>query len=271
MGHLSDTEHHKNLVKSITAMANSGNPVAIAAASQLYASNSVQLDENVRKIVKMDPYTSFMIISKSLSHVPTFREHKYFNDIQKPRATLMSTIAFSVFAALFGKFMWIIRIRSSDELKKLMSKDKEQTATLRKIFLKKQTIGRAFFLLLLYDLVASHFLQYASGESLSFTSEIPIPRINKLKEYSFYYQPLTSVYPLVETTIFILGFLTLVRRYRYVVFPMILTGAYYHQDLWRAIPLLNYVVDESYNKVENQIHSVHDKTRKLLDTFGIEI
>jgi hypothetical protein len=163
-------------------------------------------------------------------------------------ANIFTTIFFSTFAAVYGKIMWMIRSKLSPSYYRLAKIDKEQASQLRKLFLRERVIGRSVFALLFFDLVASTFLRYTSGEDISFIGDYPI-RVPP--EYRYKY-PLSSLYPIIQTSIFLLAALWSIRKYRFVVLPLVISGCYYNQALVREIG----VIDTIFKKFDSVLDRI---------------
>jgi len=68
-------------------------------------------------------------------------------------------------------------------------------------------------------------MKFASGKKLGFNRDAPIA----LPDNSSHL-PLTSVYPIVQISLFTLGTIYAIQYYRYVVFPLFLAGVFYHYE-----------------------------------------
>jgi hypothetical protein len=112
-------------------------------------------------------------------------------------------------------------------------------------FLKTRYVGRKLFALLALDMLAQRFMKYASTEKLSlelkeedFQTSLLDTKIvyDLLKEFndSVAVQTppaLSSVYPVVQTGLFGMGAVALLKNTRFVVLPLTIAAAYNHRDL----------------------------------------
>jgi len=204
----------------------SGNPIAMATAAELYRKiENFKDDDKTSEIFKKLNESRFQnqaITDIGLKLIPEPQKTK-----SNLKADILTTLGFSTFAAVYGKIMWTIRSAITPTYYQLAKIDREKASQKRKLFLRERIIGRSVFTLLFFDLMASTFMRYASSEDISFIGDYPV-RIPP--EYRYQY-PLSSLYPIIQTSIFLIGALWIIQQHRFVALPLILSGCYYNQDL----------------------------------------
>jgi len=154
------------------------------------------------------------------------------------QASEYSTIAFALFAALWGKFRWYFGLKLSPTYRNLIKgQDPVLAKSLTKHFLRQRGVGSVVLYLLGMDLISSYLLKHASGKKLGFNSNSPIhiPENN-------YHIPLLTIYPFIQTTLFTLSTIIAIQRQRYVVLPLILAGVFYNYEAFQSREL-NQVLD----------------------------
>jgi len=222
-------------------------PLAVATAQQLATllPQTAGLNDSVKEsLSKLSKASSFnkSLADIGLQHVPEYTQHPYLTTGKGPTASLLSTVVFSMFASLWGKVMWSTSVNLSSEYSALVQgQDPKRVRSLRKQFLRSRAVGRAVFTLLMFDYIASLLLR-SSSEDMLLDAPIKIPEvITTIK-------PLSTVFPFVQTSLFLLGTLIMIRRQRFVVVPLLLAGAFYNRDL----PILRDIT----SAVDSQIQQI---------------
>jgi len=226
--------------EGIRRMYSSGHPLAISLASDLISL--------VPTIKNVDPSTvtalqhnvsplSHHINDLGLVNIPQLKKSP-FTVSPNPRASEYSTIAFALFAALWGKFRWYFGLKLSPAYRTLIKgQDPVLARSLTKHFLRQRSVGSVVLYLLGMDLISSYLLKHASGKKLGFNSNSPIqiPDNN-------YQLPLLTIYPFIQTTLFTMSTIYAIQRQRYVVLPLILAGVFYNYEAFQSREL-NQVLD----------------------------
>jgi len=238
---------NNGLERGIEAMVSSGNPLAMATAIRLsfLLSADANLNEQTKEyLVKERKVPTMVNLSKimvniGLNFVPQYKHHPDLYQLKGPSATILSTILFGGFAMVWGKSLWSISASMSPSFKALVKgQDPEHVKVLRNRFLKNRMVGRSVFILLLFDYLSSKLMHYCSGEKIAFNSGSLVPLPKSLENINY---PLSSIYPMFQSSIFLLGTLYLIHTQRFVVVPLLLAGGYYNQDMLRSIPVLGKV------------------------------
>jgi len=73
--------------------------------------------------------------------------------------------------------------------------------------------------------------------------EVAVPSVQQIAS--------PSVYPMIQTALFTLGTVALIHLQRFVVLPLLLAGSYYHMDLLRQFPTVDYAVGKAQSDVNN--------------------
>jgi len=257
----------KKLVKGISSLTASSNPLALATAAHLAPLVEDALPEDLRKTLQKVNTSHLVgeIFKLGMDSVPEYDEHKTLPQPTGPAANLFNILGISMLSGIWGYFMWKGASKFSSGYKGLKRDyPKEEVKQLRQQFLQNKAVGRGVFALLLFDYLASLGLQYTSGDSLTFNSYSNIKTPSDWKDTSI---PMSSAYPMVQTSLFALGLLILIQRQRFVFLPMLLAGAHYNRDLLNrfevtrpASEFLESGVKEVENKAEDLLQSARQIT-----------
>jgi len=269
-------KHKEAFVKNVTfligleSMAYSNNPLAVSTASRLFTlltpdvSINSELSSNLAKLNQNSITSSITKIA--LNHVPEYVHYPHLTDHHNLPASLVSTLVFSTFASVWGKLLWSASISMSSEYKALVKgHDPKQVKSLRKQFLRHRAVGRAVFALLLFDYVASNLMTHTSGERLAFQKNSPLQLPSNLSKKSI---PLSSLYPVVQTSLFLLGSLIALHTQRFVVVPLLLAGGFYNMDLVKQVPVLDKTFGLYVRELEQYVDDIDRKLFHFIDKLS---
>jgi len=265
--------HNENLVSGIESMAASGHPLAVATAARLLVlvpSDARMGKEVLTNLAKYNTNSMADIIKSltdvGLRHVPEYANHPSLVVSHGPTAGVLTTFLFSSFATVWGKALWTSSISLSPGFRTLVKdQDPKRVHSFRKQFIRNRAVGRAVFLLLMYDYLASLGMKHTSGEKLAFHRESPI---QLPKSWANSKQPLSSVYPFVQTTLFICATLVMVHTQRFVVVPLLLAGGFYNIDLIKRVPFLNTTIGKQTEDVVRCLEDFDKKAKDFVSTIS---
>lgn len=154
-------------------------------------------------------------------------------------AGLYSITLNAAFASAWAGFWWRARALG----KNVLSAHPDIPA-----YIKSRNTGRRLFGLLALDMLAQRLLKFASTDNMQFefkhldNDKLETRLINTTAFYSFLKEanalinypgslPLSSVYPTVETALFGMASVWLIRTQRFVALPLMIALAYNHRDV----------------------------------------